>query len=87
MSGRQVNPRKGLFVVATSFRAADGTPYSGFATAVETEEAQPGYFHPTIISESGHVHFWWGSVWGNKAESELEGDATESLPRSEEIAN
>ncbi len=65
----EVNPKKGLFVVATSFQAVDGTRFSGFATAQVTDESETGDVHPTIITDSGHVHFWQGSVFN---ESELE---------------
>jgi hypothetical protein len=65
-----VDPREGVFVVATSFAAASSSEYRGFATAHETSGA--GYVQPTIVTETGHVAFWYGSVRGSRRERELQ---------------
>ena len=65
-----VDHREGLFVVATSFTAASGSKYHGFATAHETSDAS--YTQPTIVAGTGHVAFWYGSVRGNRRETELQ---------------
>ena len=65
-----VDHREGLFVVSTSFTAAGGSEYRGFATAHETNNA--GYVQPTIVTETRHVAFWYGSVRGSRRETELQ---------------
>jgi hypothetical protein len=65
----EVHAQAGLFVVATSFTAADGSPQSGFATPHDSGEA--GYVQPTIVAETGHVRFWCGSIQGKRKEREL----------------
>jgi hypothetical protein len=80
-----VDPREGLFVVATSFTAAGGSGYRGFATAQET--SNPSYVQPTIVSESGHVAFWYGSVRGSRRERELQEEMAGAYRALETSAN
>jgi hypothetical protein len=75
----EVDPKNGIFVVATSFRTTDGTQYSGFATPVATDE---GTEHPTIITDTGFVHFWRGMAFDERKLDEAIAAAYEVLETS-----
>jgi hypothetical protein len=60
----EVDPTQGIFVVATSFQAADGTRFSGFATPVATDESLSE--QPTIITDTGFVNFWRGMAFDER---------------------
>jgi hypothetical protein len=57
----EVDPKDGIYVVATSFQAADGTRFSGFASPVAADEDHSE--QPTIITDSGFVNFWRGMAF------------------------
>lgn len=76
----KVDPKKGIFVVATSFQAADGTRFSGFATPVVTEEDHSE--QPTIITDTGFVNFWRGMAFDERKLDEAIAAGYDALKRS-----
>jgi len=59
------DPRNGLFVVRAGLTAADGTPFAGFVTP--NDDLHIRFVQPTIVTDAGHVRFWFGIVTPSRA--------------------
>jgi hypothetical protein len=76
----EVDPKEGIFVVATSFQAADGTRFSGYATPVAADEDLSE--QPTIITETGFVNFWRGMAFDEQKLDAAIAESYEALKTS-----
>ena len=54
------DPAGGLFIVRAEFAAADGARFDGFVSP--HEERHVAGAQPTIVSDTAHVPFWFGTV-------------------------
>jgi hypothetical protein len=54
------DPSEGLLLVRAEFVAADGTAFTGFVTPAT--EPRISELQPTIVTDGGHVTFWFGIV-------------------------
>ena len=54
------DPADGIFIVRTEFVAADGTRFDGFLFPHETRAVS--FVQPTIVTDGGHVAFWFGMI-------------------------
>ena len=57
-----LDPASGMFVAHARFALADGTLMSGYFTPPVRGEAGLSTFQPVIITPSGQVIFWWGTI-------------------------
>jgi hypothetical protein len=55
-----VDPDEGLFVVRAAFKAADGSRFEGFVTP--DSDGDLGLIQPSVVTNDGHVQFWFGIV-------------------------
>jgi zinc-ribbon domain len=54
----RADPSDGLFIVKAEFVAADGTRFYGFVSP--HYDPHVAYTQPTIVTNAGHVNFWFG---------------------------
>jgi hypothetical protein len=58
----ELDPTRGMFVIAAKFVLADGTPMQGYLTPPVQGEASLGTLQPIIITPVGQVFFWCGMI-------------------------
>lgn len=58
----ELDPSAGMFVVRARFHLADGSEASGYLTPPVQGDDGLGTLQPVIVTGSGQVPFWWGTI-------------------------
>jgi hypothetical protein len=57
-----IDPSHGMFIVLAEFILADGTIMKGYLTPQVKGFEQVGFIQPIIVTPTGQVSFWFGSM-------------------------
>jgi hypothetical protein len=57
-----LDPSENTYLITARFQLADGTPMQGFLTPPTADDDSLGRIQPLIITDRGHVGFWYGRL-------------------------